>query len=440
VREQHGIIYAVSREPITPEAKAEIANLCGRAITVDAVDSDMYQRHFKEVFGLGAEALAEEAAPLLPTDKGTAPLDVGVVRFVDELLQEALKRQASDLHLEPTGKGLRVKLRVDGLLAAVPVPDDLAWHKATIAARLKVLAGLDPTPSRRPQEGRLRYADRDLRVSILPTRRGEAIHLRFLAQLNKLCDLADLGMAETQRHTLLSAVKQRSGLMLCCGPTGSGKSTTLHVLLREGIPTSEKIITVEDPVEYELPEAVQVDVTQELPFTKALKMVLRHDPDVLLLGEMRDAESAEIAIQAALTGHLVLTSLHTDDAAQAITRLRNLGIQDGLIAASLRFIISQRLIRLVCTSCRGNGSVDQTTVCERCWGSGYAGRAGLFSVAPINETQRHAIEEGAQEDTMRALFNEAAMPSLKGQATALADAGRTTLEEIVRVFGQRDDP
>lgn len=440
MREQHDTIYAVSREPLTPESKTEIAKLCGKETIIDVVDDEVYQRYFKDVFGLGAEALAQEVSQRLPAEIETAPLDVGVVRFVHELLEEAVKRRASDLHLEPTEKGLRVKLRVDGLLTSVPVPDDLALHKGTIAARLKVLAGMDPTPSRHPLEGRLRYADRDLRVSILPTRRGEAIHIRFLTRESELCDLAELGVSAKRRSTLLRAVKQRSGLIVCCGPTGSGKSTTLHVLIREGVPTTEKVITVEDPVEYELPEAVQVEVTHDLPFTKALKIVLRHDPDILLLGEMRDSESAGIAVQAALTGHLVLTSLHTDDAAQAITRLRNLGIQDGLIAASLGIIISQRLIRLVCSTCRGDGSVAESVACGTCGGSRYAGRTGLFSITPVNDALRHAIEEGAQEDTVRTLLHETGLPSLRAQAAELADAGRTTCEEIRRVFGQRDDP
>jgi general secretion pathway protein E len=438
MREDHVTIHAVSRVPLTPEAKSEITTLCGKEIIVDAVDNALYQQRIKEVFGLGAEALAQETSHQLPTGIATDPLNVGVVRFVHELLEEAVRRRASDLHLEPIAQGLLVKLRVDGLLTPVPVPEDLSLHRSTISARLKVLAGMDPTPSRHPIEGRLRYADRDLRVSILPTRRGEAIHIRFLTRLSELCRLAELGVTNHQRTELLHAVKQRSGLLVCCGPTGSGKSTTLHVLIREGVPNSQKVITVEDPVEYELPDAVQVEVTQDLPFTKALKMVLRHDPDIILLGEMRDSESAQIAVQAALTGHLVLTSLHTDDAVQAVTRLRNLGIPNGLIAASLQYIITQRLIRLICTTCDGDRSPNESMACATCGGIGYAGRTGLFGITHVNALLRHAIEEGAHEKKMREILHETGLYSLRARASELADAGRTTTEEVKRVFGQRD--
>jgi type II secretory ATPase GspE/PulE/Tfp pilus assembly ATPase PilB-like protein len=260
-----------------------------------------------------------------------------------------------------------------------------------------------------------------------------------LTRLSELCRLAELGVTNHQRTELLQAVKQRSGLLVCCGPTGSGKSTTLHVLIREGVPNSQKVITVEDPVEYELPEAVQVEVMQDLPFTKALKMVLRHDPDIILLGEMRDSESAQIAVQAALTGHLVLTSLHTDDAVQAVTRLRNLGIPNGLIAASLRYIITQRLIRLVCSTCDGIRSVNEGEACATCGSIGYAGRTGLFGVTHVDVPLRHAIEEGAHEETMREILHETGLHSLRTRASELATAGKTTMEEVKRVFGQRDE-
>lgn len=425
----------VTDEPINPDVIVEIEQLCGRHVALRHVPSKLYRRHMREVYGLGAEALAGEGASAAPQEKGGPP-DVGTVRFVWELLSEAVTRRASDIHLEPSIEGLQVRLRVDGLLEVLPVSTDLSRHSMKVASRIKVLAGLDPSPSKAPKEGRIRYEGRDLRVSILPVPRGEAVHLRFLSPVGELPDLSGLGLSSHQCTLLCSAARIRGGLIVACGPTGSGKSTTLHVLLREAIPLTEKIITVEDPVEYELKNAVQVEVRPKVSFASALKAVLRHDPDVILIGEMRDSESADIAVEAALTGHLVLTSLHTEDEIQAITRLRQLGLSPGLLASSLRLLISQRLVRRICSACRGTGESEGVS-CTLCGGSGLKGRIGLFRITRVDEELLTAIESGADETRLRTVLQQSGAMALPDVGSRLVEKGITTAQEVIRVLGDR---
>ncbi len=425
-----GVIDLVAHHELSPAALREIEQLAGVRVRVVDVSPERFRIRFTELYGVGAAAIAEEKPPS-PGPEPPTPPEAGIVRFVDELLREALHRRATDVHLEPSSEGLGVRLRIDGLLSPLPVPHDLARHGRRIAARMKVLAGMDSTPSPTPREGMIRWEDRHLRVSVLPTAHGEAIHVRVLPLSHEFPTLDDLGAPPPVREEMARLMSLPSGLVVACGPTGSGKSTTLHVMLRTGVPDSKKIITVEDPVEFWIPGAVQVEVTPHLSFARALRSILRHDPDVILVGEMRDRESAEIAMQAALTGHLVLTSLHTDDEAQAITRLLQLGMAPTLLAAALRAVIAQRLVRRVCLGCRGASGAP----CLECGGTGYRGRIGLFQVTVVRGPLVRAVEQGLPEATLRTQIRADSSTSLGEQGRELVRQGITTEFELARVLG-----
>ncbi|MBN1424699.1 type II/IV secretion system protein [Candidatus Fermentibacteria bacterium] len=430
---EDGVVEVVAAEALVPASVAEIEQLTGVRIRVSGVSREGYQARLAQVYGIGAAAIEEDRASP-PPGEAILPPEAGVVRFVDEIIAEAVRRGATDLHLEPSVDGLRIRLRVDGLLQAVQAPHDLTAHDRRIVARIKVMAGLDSTPSTTPRDGAIRRDGRDLRISVLPTAAGEAVHVRILPQWGDFPTVEELGVSPDRGRMLRNLMRMRSGLVVACGPTGSGKSTTLHVLLRTGVPSTEKVITVEDPVEFRIPEAVQVEVSPVLTFADALRAVLRHDPDVILVGEMRDAESARIALQASLTGHLVLTSLHTDDEAQAITRLLTLGMDRPLLAAALRALISQRLVRRGCRACQGTG-FSHSSQCEVCRGSGYRGRVGLFRVTMVRALVRQMIEGGSPEEEIREHMDSAGEPSLHAQARRMADEGMTTEAEIARVMG-----
>lgn len=432
IEEVDGVVRLVAAREMAPAAIAEIAQLTGAKVAVATVSDDLFRRRLAEVYGVGVAALSEEQPPPQPHDP-IQPVEAGIVRFVDALIAETLRHGATDLHVEPSVGIVRVRVRVDGLLAALPVPPELAAHSRRIVARIKVMAGLDSTPSQLPKEGTIRAGGRDFRLSVLPTPVGEAVHLRVLPEEQEFRTLEDLGVPPEAGSRLVELMRQRSGLVVTSGPTGSGKSTTLHVLLRATIPGTEKIITVEDPVEFRLPGTVQVEVTPQLSFAQALRAVLRHDPDVILIGEMRDAESAAIAMQAALTGHLVLTSLHTDDEAQAVTRLLQLGMDRRLLAAALRAVVTQRLLRRVCTACGGEST--RVTACAACRGTGFQGRIGLFRVTTVDPTLRSAVVSGATEEEVRERIEAAGGQSLRAMGRRLVREGVTTDEEVVRVLG-----
>lgn len=428
-----GVVSVVAANDVPQASQAEIQQLTGIRIRVVGVSPEDYRARLSEVYGIGAAAF-EEDREQHPPGESVVPPDAGIVRFVDELIAEAVRRRATDLHVEPSASGVRVRLRIDGLLHILATPHDLTARGRRIVARAKVIAGLDPTPSTTPREGAIRMHGRDMRISVLPTPAGEAVHVRVLPLWDDFPTLEGLGVPPASGGVMRHLMRLRSGLVVACGPTGSGKSTTLHVLLRTGVPDTEKIITVEDPVEFRIPGAVQVEVSPVLSFADALRAVLRHDPDIVLVGEMRDEESARIALQASLTGHLVLTSLHTDDEAQAITRLVTLGMERQLLAASLRALVSQRLVRRCCDACEGTG-LSHLSACDVCRGVGFRGRMGLFRVTTMGPELRRMIESKAPEQDIRRRLDTSGAPSLMTQARQAVDKGVTTEVEIMRVMG-----
>jgi len=378
-----------------------------------------------------------------------------VVKLVNLLLLEALDARASDVHLEGTPAGLRVRYRIDGVLQdAVAPPKRLA---AAVVSRLKIMAELDIAERRVPQDGRirLRMHDRqvDVRVSTLPTLHGESVVLRLLDKEAGRIDLLELGMAPDTLAVFSAVVSRPHGIVLSTGPTGSGKTTTLYAAVDRIRTGREKIITVEDPVEYELPGVPQVPVNEKvgLTFANALRALLRQDPDIMLVGEIRDQETADIATHAALTGHLVLSTLHTNDAATALTRLVDLGIEPYLVASTVEAVLAQRLVRRICQACKEPADLTPEQLaalgpagaglehawtgkgCPECRGAGYRGRTGIFELLVMDEGMRVAVQQDASASHLERLGIDAGMRLLKDDGIRVIREGLTTPEEVLRV-------
>jgi general secretion pathway protein E len=354
-----------------------------------------------------------------------------VVKLVNLLLVEALTARASDVHLESYAGGLKVRYRVDGVLQEAPSPP--AQLAPAVISRLKIMAELDIAERRMPQDGRIRLRlqdrDVDVRVSTIPTLHGESVVLRLLDAHRGRLSLEGLGMSTETLTRFREVLSRPHGIVLVTGPTGSGKTTTLYGavdLLKTG---REKILTVEDPIEYEL-GVPQMPVNEKVgvTFATALRALLRQDPDVMLVGEIRDGETAEVATQAALTGHLVLSTLHTNDAPSAITRLIDLGVAPYLVASTVQAVLAQRLVRRLCTSCSGTG-------CSECRSTGYRGRIGIYELLVMDDGVRKALQApgGADAASLRRAMIASGAPTLKDDGERQVAAGATTRDELLRV-------
>ena len=356
--------------------------------------------------------------------------DAPIIRMLNALLTQAARDGASDIHIEPFEHHSAVRFRVDGSLREVVQPNR-ALHAALIS-RLKIMADLDIAEKRLPQDGRisLRLGTRaiDVRVSTLPSAFGERAVLRLLDKSGNRISLEAVGMQGETLRQFDHLIRQPHGIILVTGPTGSGKTTTLYSALSRLDAHSGNIMTVEDPIEYELPGIgqTQVNARIDLTFAKALRAILRQDPDVIMIGEIRDFETAQIAIQASLTGHLVLATLHTNDAASAVTRLGDMGVEPFLLASSLLGVLAQRLVRKVCTHCHGKG-------CEHCGQSGYAGRTGIFELLLVDDAIRAQIHQRASEAEIRNAALANGMTLMRDDGERLVVAGITTTEELLRV-------
>lgn len=378
-----------------------------------------------------------------------------VVRYVNLLVRDAYDAQASDIHLEATREDLIARFRIDGVLVAAADPPRQLQH--AVVTRLKLLADLDIAERRRPQDGRIRVRleDRelDLRVATIPTVHGESVVLRLLDRGGRPVSLHELGLGERLEAQFASLVLRPQGMVLVTGPTGSGKTSTLYAALQLRPRANEKIITVEDPVEYQLSGITQVPVQRQagVAFASALRAILRQDPDVVMIGEMRDAETAEIAVQAAMTGHLVLSTLHTNDAVSAIPRLLDLGVPEFLVASTIEAVLAQRLVRRICTDCVMPYEPDPAQVasvaerpvhsatlmrgegCPACRGTGYRGRVGLFELMRMTEELRLAVGRRASAAELRAVAVAGGFTTMRRDGWEKVQAGLTTVEEVVRV-------
>jgi type II secretory ATPase GspE/PulE/Tfp pilus assembly ATPase PilB-like protein len=423
-----------------------------------------------ENFGVGSGALEDSdegyVAPEAQRDaEADVDEDAAVVRFVTDVITQAVDDQATDIHFEPQEGQLRIRYRVDGLLVPVSVPENLLRFQDAIISRVKIMARLNISERRLPQDGRINFKSGgttlDIRVSTIPTIYAESISLRLLNKKKEAYTMDKLGMSAEEQSQIKSILDYPHGIILVTGPTGSGKSTSLNAFLRQINSTDLRIITIEDPIEYEVPGVNQMQVRSEigLTFASALRHVLRQDPDVIMVGEIRDRETADIAIRASLTGHLVFSTLHTNDAPGAITRLVDMGIEPFLVASAIELVIAQRLVRRLCPECNRVAPISKiklleslailgcnpaeaesvTTLrapvgCDRCRGTGYRGRIGLFEIFRLNEEMHSLVLKRESTRTLALSAREHGMRTLGQSGWDKVKAGYTTLDEVLRVI------
>jgi general secretion pathway protein E len=448
-------------DPASSEQVRAVRYLSGRSIQVDLIRPALFEKAIQSIYSLlhvsGDETQARE------TRSGSLDSDVEklrelaneapIIRLVGQLVAAAVEAGASDIHIEPDSTAVRVRWRIDGVLRTVQsIGLDL---RAVVTSRLKIMSKLDIAERRVPQDGRVRLGvrgvDVDFRLSTIPTMHGESVVLRILDRRNVELDFLSLGLSDETAHRLREIARQPNGIMLVTGPTGSGKTTTLYTLLKELNSPGVKILTVEDPIEYQLEGTNQIQVQPAigLDFPSALRSILRQDPDIIMIGEIRDSETARIAIQAALTGHLVLSTLHTNSAVAAITRLLDMGIENYLIAATLRCVLAQRLVRKRCAECQSTDRRAATfahiegwerdaersslSSCPKCSGTGFSGRTTISELLVVDHSIRDLILSSASERRLAEAATSVNMRSLFDDGMLKVERGDTTLEEVVRV-------
>ena len=425
------------------------------------------EKALKKYYGVGAETLEEmgegeeEPIELLVGDKEITEGDqeASVIKFVNQVIWEAFKDRATDIHLEPQEDELRIRYRIDGILHQTPMPPQLKRFQAAIISRIKVMSGMNIAEKRLPQDGRINVRIKgeeiDIRVSTVPTVYGESVSLRLLSRGKIFLSLDKLGWSPKDETAIRELIVKPHGILLVTGPTGSGKSTSLYAMLSTINSVQKRIITVEEPVEYELKGINQIAVRPEigLTFAMGLRHILRQDPNVIMVGEVRDLETAEIAIRAALTGHLVFSTLHTNDAPSAFTRLIDMGIEPFLVASSVEAVMAQRLVRTICPHCKEpqkvgrdyllkigfpEEEIESTTFwhgagCDECRQLGYQGRLAIYELLVLNEMLRPLILSRAAASTIAAKAMELGMRTLRTDGWNKVKAGITTIEEVLRV-------
>jgi general secretion pathway protein E/type IV pilus assembly protein PilB len=459
-----------------PPRQAEVSNLrllLNRKLRPVLTTPSGLRAVVKKQFGLGAETIqrlrddraltdvAREIVFDVATAEGATAVDASIARFVEQVLSEALRLQATDIHIEPYFAAIRLRYRIDGVLLTIPVPPDLRQMYAALVSRLKIMAGLNITERRVPHDGRIAMKtekeEYDLRVSIVPTKHGEGICLRILGRQSLFLDLRELGLERDQEDLLRELTQLPQGLILLTGPTGSGKTTTLYAALAHANDEGRKIITIENPVEYQLEGVVQIQVRDEvgLSFASGLRSVLRHDPDVVLIGEIRDPETAETAVRAAQTGHLVFSTLHTNDSISAITRLLDMEIDAFLLGSSLVCSIAQRLAQRICPHCKQpEASVPENLQqemaaalrlpptglrafrgagCVECSQKGYRGRVALYEFFVMTEDVADLLGPNLHTSQLRAAARRHGWRSLRESGWVKVQAGLVPISEMQRL-------
>jgi type II secretion system protein E len=424
------------------------------------------EKALKKFYGVGAETLDEMSGdePMdleIANDKEITEGDqeASVIKFVNQIIWEAFKDRATDIHFEPQEDELRIRNRIDGILQQIPLPAQLKRFQAALISRIKVMSGMNISEKRLPQDGRINVRIKgeeiDIRVSTVPTVYGESVSLRLLTRGKIFLSLDKLGFSKLEEDAIRDIIIKPHGIFLVTGPTGSGKSTSLYAFLSAINSVHKRIITIEEPVEYELKGVNQIAVRSDigLTFAMGLRHILRQDPNVVMVGEIRDTETAEIAIRASLTGHLVFSTLHTNDAPSAFTRLIDMGIEPFLVASSVEAVMAQRLIRTICPHCKTEQKVDRDYLrkigfpeadietakvwhglgCEQCRQFGYQGRKGIYELLLVTEALRPLIMNRAPATTIAHRAMEAGMRTLRIDGWNKVKAGETTIEEVLRV-------
>ena len=469
VREAGGaerVMVFRANAPLT--ALAESQRVAGGALPLLALTDDQFETELQRSYEGSAQGNGQSMADLgeefdladladelrEPTDLLESADDAPIIRLINGVLSAAIRENASDIHIEPFESRLSIRLRVDGVLRQIMEPP--AAIGSLLVSRIKIMAKLDIAEKRVPQDGRisLRIANRpvDVRVSTIPSGSGERVVLRLLDKQAGRLDLSRLGMAPATLAQMDALIAAPHGIVLVTGPTGSGKTTTLYAALSRLDPKAMNIMTVEDPIEYDLDgiSQTQINTRIEMSFARALRTILRQDPDVVMIGEIRDLETAQIAVQASLTGHLVFATLHTNDAVSAVTRLVDMGVEPFLLASSMIGIVAQRLVRQLCVECRKPLARDAAQLralgaagtpgtyfapqgCTACGHSGYKGRTGIYEFLLVDDDLRRLIHDRASEHDLRHHSLAGGMRSLRDDGIRLAAAGTISLEEVVRV-------
>jgi general secretion pathway protein E/type IV pilus assembly protein PilB len=464
-----GVLVVATGDPYDVYALDELAMLTGLEVRPVLARTQEIARLIKTHFGVGGEtvtALMQERGEevellegLEADDSEAAKMaqEASVVKLVNEILIEAANERASDIHIEPEEGSLRIRYRIDGLMQTQPMPPEITRFQSAIISRLKIMARLNIAEKRLPQDGRIKMRvqnrEIDVRVSIIPMVHGEGICMRLLDKTRMKFDLAGVGMLPDTYSTFRQIIERPHGIVLVTGPTGSGKSTTLYSALNEIKDETIKIITVEDPVEYQQPGISQIQVHSKigLTFAAALRSILRHDPDVVLIGEMRDMETAEAAIQASLTGHLVFSTLHTNDSPSAFTRLIDMGVEPFLVASTVEGVMAQRLVRTICSECKVQFTPEPHEVpsdfpappgelklwkgagCRACRNTGFRGRSGIYELLVTGDSIREMAVQRVNASQIRHQALKEGMVTLRQDGWRKVLSGKTTLDEVARV-------
>jgi len=464
-----GTLVVAMADPLDVDTRESVAKATGRRVIVQVGTEEEIREAIEKGYGEGSssmerlvEQVGEESETVATQDEKVERLigeasEAPIIRLVNFIIARAIEREASDIHLEPYEKTLRVRYRIDGILSDVDSPPKRL--QTAIISRIKIMSRLNIAESRLPQDGRIKLRiggkEIDFRVSTVPTLFGESVVIRILDQESVPLDLGVLGFSPTVLSVFRAMVNAPHGMILVTGPTGSGKTTTLYGALQEIRTAERKVITIEDPVEYQIPGVNQIQVKPQigLTFASGLRSIVRQDPDVILVGEIRDRETAEIAIHSALTGHMMLSTLHTNDAAGAIARLLDMGVEEYLLPSALTGVLAQRLVRTICRECsaprevsaafreeivREAGFVPEGDLragkgCEACGGTGYRGRMGIFELLPVTDDIKELLLSRADSGAIRARAVAGGMTLLRQDGWEKVRRGVTTIEEVIRV-------
>ncbi len=477
VQERNGTMVVAVSDPLNNQLLDDIRTVLKQRIEPVVATPDEITRALKALYGIGADTVerilgdSEAHGNVVSLDKlaanadlGDEKIDASIIKFVNQLFSEAIRSNATDIHIEPFEEELRVRFRIDGVLHGMPVPPSIRGFHSAIVSRVKIMSNLNIAEKRLPQDGKIRAAlgeeQFDLRVSILPTPYGETVNLRILNRKSMFMTLDQLGFDQRDLSLFNQFIRRPHGMILVTGPTGSGKTTTLYAALSKLNNLENKIITIEDPIEYQLQGITQTQTQQQIGYTfaSALRAMLRHDPDIMLVGEIRDQETAEMAVRSSLTGHLVFSTLHTNDASGAVTRLTDLGLEPFLISSTMVASIAQRLMRRVCSDCaepfepddqqfldlgidvkeREGATFRRGRGCDNCRHTGYRGRMAIYEILPFTTAIKELTVERASSDAIKRQARLDGMRTLRESGWQRVRQGVTTFEEVMRVTADAD--
>jgi len=469
---EDGTLSIAIADPLDLQSLDDLSLFLGLKIKPFLGGEKEIEEGLKRYYGIGAETVeriisqdetsSDLALPeMAAEDIEDLAQDASIIKFVNQILLEAFRERATDIHIEPFQNELRVRYRIDGILYDANVPLNIKYFHRAIVSRIKIMANLNIAERRLPQDGRVKvkvgHNELDLRISILPTPFGETVDIRLLSTSYVLLGLEKLGLLDKDLSILESVIKRPHGIILVTGPTGSGKTTTLYSCLSKINKSERKIITIEDPIEYQLRGVTQIQVLPKigLTFAQGLRSMLRHDPDIMMVGEIRDFETAEIAIQVALTGHLVFSTVHTNDAASTVTRLIDMGVEPYLISSSVELIIAQRLVRLCCPYCKKEVKIEEEFTeepgieqllkkgvvyegqgCEHCKLTGYRGRTGIYEFLLVTDRIRDLILRGVPANKIKEEALAQGMRTLRQDGLEKVELGLTSIGEVIRVTQQ----